>query len=95
MAWPRSPPLSLLEPDFIKLDMAMLRGIGYSSRSARLIRRITEFAQGEGMKVVGEGIETAEERAVVTDLGCHMLQGYFFSKPAPPFVSVEIRAHHS
>lgn len=87
--------LALLEPDFIKLDMAMLRGIGYSSRSARLIRRITEFAQGEGMKVIGEGIETAEERAVVTDLGCHMLQGYFFSKPAPPFVTVEIREHHS
>lgn len=80
--------LALLEPDFIKLDMAMLRGIGYSSRSARLVRRITEFAQGEGMQVIGEGIETAEERAVVTDLGCHMLQGYFFSKPAPPFVSV-------
>lgn len=85
--------LALLEPDFIKLDMAMLRGIGLSSRSARLVRRITEFADGEGMRVIGEGIETAEERAVVTDLGCHMLQGYFFSRPAPPFVSVEIRSY--
>lgn len=80
--------LALLEPDFIKLDMAMLRGIGYTSRSARLVRRITEFAQGEGMRVIGEGIETAEERAVVTDLGCPLLQGYFFSRPAPPFVTL-------
>lgn len=80
--------LALLEPDFIKLDMAMLRGIGYSSRSARLVRRITEFAQGEGMRVIGEGIETAEERSVVTDLGCHLLQGYYFSRPAPPFVTI-------
>ena len=85
--------LALLEPDFIKLDMAMLRGIGYSSRSARLVRRITEFADGEGMRVIGEGIETAEERAVVTDLGCHLLQGYFFSRPAPPFVAVQIQEH--
>ncbi len=77
--------LALLEPDFVKLDMEMLRGIHSNSRSARLIKHILEFAREEGMTVVAEGIETAEERDVVRSLGCHLLQGYLFSRPEAPF----------
>jgi diguanylate cyclase (GGDEF)-like protein len=79
--------LALLEPEFVKLDMAMLRNIESKSRSARLIRHILEYANGEGIRVVAEGIETVEERDVVTDLGCHFLQGFFFARPQKPFVT--------
>ena len=41
------------------------------------------------MQVVGEGIETEAERAVVAELGCHLLQGYFFARPAPPFCDID------
>lgn len=81
--------LALLEPDFVKLDMEMLRGIHAGSRSARLIKHILEFTREEGMQVVAEGIETTEERDVVRGLGCHLLQGYLFSRPAPPFCDVD------
>lgn len=77
--------LGQLGPDFVKLDMRLIKDIGTDSRSARLIKYILDFANGEGMQVVGEGVETADEVKVVTDLGCHLLQGYFFSKPQPPF----------
>ncbi|MBN2358378.1 MAG: EAL domain-containing protein [Deltaproteobacteria bacterium] len=77
--------LGQLGPDFVKLDMRLIRDIGTDSRSARLIKYILDFANGEGMQVVGEGVETADEVKVVTDLGCHLLQGYFFSRPQPPF----------
>lgn len=81
--------LALLAPDFVKLDMEMLRGIGSDSRSARLIKHILEFTREEGMVVIAEGIETREERDVVRDLGCPLLQGYLFSRPEEAFCSVE------
>jgi len=83
--------LGQLGPDFVKLDMRLIRDIGTDSRSARLIKYILDFANGEGMQVVGEGVETADEVKVVTDLGCHLLQGYFFAKPQPPFCELSAK----
>jgi EAL domain-containing protein (putative c-di-GMP-specific phosphodiesterase class I) len=39
--------------------------------------------------VVGEGVETAEECRVLIDLGCDLLQGYYFARPGPPFPTVD------
>lgn len=80
--------LALLHPDFVKIDMAMVRGIGSNARSARLLRHIFEFARDEGMPVIAEGIETADEQAAVIDLGVPYLQGYHFGRPADPWASV-------
>ena len=83
--------LALLEPDFIKLDMTIIRGIHADSRSARLLRYLLDFSKGEGMEVIAEGIETEEEKQVVSDLGCYLLQGYYFARPAPPFCNLGAR----
>lgn len=40
-----------------------------------------------GLSVVAEGIETVEERDVVTALGCDLLQGYHIGRPSPPFIA--------
>ncbi len=80
--------LALLEPDFVKLDAALLRGVDSDNRKSRLIKHILEYAVGEGVQVIAEGIETEQETRVVTDLGCPLLQGYHFAPPGPPFVSV-------
>lgn len=77
--------LALLEPDFVKLDMRMVRNIDHNPRAARLIRHILDFAQDEGMLVIAEGVETEQERLIVTELGCDLIQGYFFSRPKPAF----------
>ena len=69
--------------------MRMLRGIRHDSASARLVRHIVAFAREESIRVVAEGIETAQERDVVKELGVDLLQGYFFAKPAEPFCNVE------
>jgi diguanylate cyclase (GGDEF)-like protein len=80
--------LARLAPDFAKLDTAMLRGIEPNSRPARLIHHLIDYANGEGMLVVAEGIETVEECRVVRELGCHLLQGYLFARPSPPFCGI-------
>lgn len=77
--------LALLEPEFVKLDMRMVRNIENNPRAARLITHILDFAKGEGMVVIAEGVETELENRVVTDLGCDLIQGYFYSRPQPPF----------
>src|SRR2546421_850981 len=77
--------LALLEPDFVKLDMAMIRGIEEGGRAARLIKHILEYCRGEGMQAGGEGIETPEELRVVAALGVSLVQGYLLARPGPPF----------
>jgi diguanylate cyclase (GGDEF)-like protein len=81
--------LALLKPDFVKLDMALVRAVENDASVGRLIRHVLDFARGEGIQVVGEGVETARERELVVELGCELLQGYYFAKPAPPFVTPE------
>ena len=75
--------LAQLEPDFVKLDMALVRSASRDRRTRRLVKHILEFAADEGMQVIAEGIETEEERKVVVDLGCPLLQGWLFAKGEP------------
>ena len=74
--------VSILTPDYVKVDMSIIRGIQPGSSKARLLRRIVEFAEEEGAQVVAEGVESEEEAAVVVDIGCHLMQGYFIGRPA-------------
>jgi len=41
------------------------------------------MAHALGLKVIAEGVETAEQAAILTALGCDMAQGYYFSRPVP------------
>ncbi len=81
--------VAMLRPDIVKLDMGLVRGIQRDTTAARLIRHILDFAAGEDILVVAEGVETADERRVVGDLGCPLLQGFYFAKPGPPFPEVK------
>lgn len=75
-----------LEPDVVKLDMSLVRDADKSSVKQRLIRSLTEACKDLGYSVVGEGVETNEERDVLIELGCDLLQGYRFGRPARPFI---------
>ena len=78
--------LAQLEPDFVKLDMQLVRGVRQSGgRTARLVQHLVEFCRGEGFMTVAEGIETPEELASVADLGVDLVQGFLLARPQPPF----------
>jgi EAL domain-containing protein (putative c-di-GMP-specific phosphodiesterase class I) len=74
-----------LEPDFVKLDMSLVRDVHKSSVRTRLVGSLTGLCKDLGMRVLAEGIETVEERDAVRALGCDLLQGYYFAKPGRPF----------
>ena len=74
-----------LEPDFIKLNMAMLRGIRENERAYRLVKHFIEHCVDEKIQVIAHGIETPEDEEIAVNLGCPLLlQGYYFGKGAPP-----------
>lgn len=77
--------LAELEPDFVKLDMSLVRGVQRGGRTARLVQHLVQFCQGEGFITVAEGIETPEELASVSELGVDLVQGYLLARPEPPF----------
>ena len=76
-----------LEPEVIKLDMSLIRDIDTITTKQRLVQSMTEVSHDLGILVVAEGIETQSERDAVVELGSDLLQGYFFAKPSPPFVT--------
>jgi EAL domain-containing protein (putative c-di-GMP-specific phosphodiesterase class I) len=78
-----------LEPELVKLDMSLVRDVDKNPLKEKLIRSMTSLCKDLGMLVVAEGVETIQERDLLVELGCDLLQGYLLAKPGrafPPFV---------
>jgi EAL domain-containing protein (putative c-di-GMP-specific phosphodiesterase class I) len=76
-----------LRPDFMKLDMTLIRGIDQSMIRRNLVRNMISFAQDFNARVVAEGVETTGEYKALVDMGCHYAQGFLFAEPDPEFVT--------
>jgi len=70
-----------LEPDLVKLDMSLTRGVDSSTTKQRLVRSMTQVCRDMGLLIVAEGVETVEERDTLAELGCDLLQGFLFGYP--------------
>ncbi len=77
-----------LQPEVVKLDMSLVRDVHLDRTKQKLIQSMTQLCHEMGMLVVAEGIETREERDTIAHLGCPLMQGYLFARPALPFPSV-------
>jgi EAL domain-containing protein (putative c-di-GMP-specific phosphodiesterase class I) len=74
--------MAQLEPEYVKLDMSLIRGIDHQPTQQKLVRSMVNLCQELDKKVIAEGVENAAERDTLVDMGCDLLQGYFFAKPA-------------
>lgn len=74
--------LATLEPDVVKLDVSLVRGVHLEPVKRKLIGSITSVCHDLGIQVLAEGIEFAEERDASVELGVDLLQGYLLGKPA-------------
>lgn len=79
---------ALLEPDAAKLDMTLVNGIEKSSIKRKLVASMTALCKDMQMLIIAEGVETTAERDVLLDLGCDLLQGYLYARPARVFPEV-------
>jgi EAL domain-containing protein (putative c-di-GMP-specific phosphodiesterase class I) len=75
---------AVLQPDIVKLDMAIIRGIDSDPYRRTLVRSMTAMCRDFGIPLVAEGVETEAEKAVLIDLGCDFLQGFLLGKPVTP-----------
>jgi EAL domain-containing protein (putative c-di-GMP-specific phosphodiesterase class I) len=76
---------ALLEPEFVKLDMSIVRDCQSSPIKQKLIGAFAGMCRDMRITTVAEGIETCAERDTVLGLGCDLLQGYLYAKPGPGF----------
>jgi EAL domain-containing protein (putative c-di-GMP-specific phosphodiesterase class I) len=69
--------------DNIKIDQSFIAGIPARDDALFIVRAIVELCRNLGMGTTVEGVETAEQLAVLRAEGCDYAQGHFFAKPQP------------
>ncbi len=72
-----------LRPDFVKLDMGLVRDIDSDVSRQALVVGLRHFALTAGCLLIAEGIETRAEATTLADLGAALGQGYLYGRPAP------------
>jgi EAL domain-containing protein (putative c-di-GMP-specific phosphodiesterase class I) len=76
-----------LEPEFVKLDMCLIRDVHQSDAKHKIVGSMVRLCHEMGKQIVAEGIECQAERDALVELGCDLLQGYYFAKPGKAFPS--------
>lgn len=76
--------LKRLPASELKIDRAFVNELQAHSEDATIVSAIVALAQSLHLKVVAEGVETQDQQAFLTGLGCDTLQGYLLGKPVPP-----------
>ncbi len=74
--------LSTFQPDLVKLDMDLIRGLDKSSVKQTIVRNTLTMLRELGVTPICEGVETVGEFEVLRDLGVDLMQGYLFATPA-------------
>lgn len=72
-----------IEPDALKLDQIFVRNIDSSPKALAVLRSLIGVARSFDVAIVAEGVETDVQRAIVTQEGCDVLQGFGLARPMP------------
>jgi EAL domain-containing protein (putative c-di-GMP-specific phosphodiesterase class I) len=70
--------------DVIKIDRSFVAALSDEPDDSILIAGIIKLAHDLGLRVVAEGVETADQLRRLDELGCDLVQGYYFARPLPP-----------
>lgn len=65
----------------LKIDRSFVSSLSSSTNDQQIVSAIISMAHTLGLKVVAEGVETVEQAALLSELGCDMAQGFYFSRP--------------
>ncbi|MBN4668064.1 EAL domain-containing protein [Pandoraea nosoerga] len=73
----------------LKIDREFVSELAHDSEDAAIVSAIVALGQSLNLRIVAEGVETAEQQAFLTDLGCDSLQGFLLGRPVPANEFVE------
>ena len=76
--------ISQMPIDALKMDMTFVRNAFAGHGDMKMIELIIDIAGYLRVPVIAEGVETKEQVDILKDMGCDIIQGYYFSKPVPP-----------
>jgi diguanylate cyclase (GGDEF)-like protein len=82
--------LTRVAVDEVKIDRMFVRGMVESVEAAAIVRTTVDLAHRLGLRIIAEGVETAEQRAELAALGCTGAQGYLFCPPVSPERVIEV-----
>lgn len=68
----------------LKLDKSFIQDIAHRRSARTLTEAVLHIGQRLGLEVVAEGVENEDQRALLQQLGCPVVQGYLFARPMPP-----------
>ncbi len=75
--------LARLPVDALKIDRSFVAELGHTTTASALVSTIIQLAHSLKLKVIAEGVETADQRATLRQLGCDEMQGFLYSRPLP------------
>jgi EAL domain-containing protein (putative c-di-GMP-specific phosphodiesterase class I) len=73
--------LADFQPDLLKLDLALVRGVALDRTRQVIIRHTVRLCEELGVRIIAEGVETADDCHALYDIGIFLQQGYFFARP--------------
>ena len=76
--------LNTMPIDVLKMDRMFIRNIEYDERDIQLVALILGIAKNLNIPVIAEGVETEAQMRLLKELGCTIIQGYYFSRPLHP-----------
>ena len=76
--------LAQLQPDFVKLDMGLVRDVDHDKTKAIVARKLIETVKEMELATIAEGIERVEELDWMREVGADFAQGFFFARPNLP-----------
>lgn len=74
--------LSKFQPDIIKLDMELIRGIDRDRAKQMIVKSMLDLFSSMDIQAICEGVETHEELKTLEDLGANLIQGYVLARPS-------------
>ncbi|WP_419147466.1 EAL domain-containing protein [Pseudoalteromonas 'SMAR'] len=74
--------MAQLRPDYIKIDMDLVRNIHINRHKQNIVSHLIQLAHDNGVEVIAEGIESEAEAEVLREMRVNYMQGYLFGKPA-------------
>lgn len=80
--------LQSLRPDYVKIDMELVRDVHKDSYKQNIVTNLIRIARANHIEVIAEGVETEEEAHWLRNANADYLQGYLYGKPEPAKVKL-------
>ena len=79
----------------IKIDKRFIGTVAVDETDKQIVKTVIALAHALGMRVVAEGVDSAEAVAAITELECEMAQGFFIGRPMRGDLMLEWIAHYA